>query len=148
MSDKVTIVNLAPWPVGFPRINTIGAVNIPAYGRMNVDREEIVSQCHNTNLQFTGLDGKGSHARFYIEDAEIRKEFEFDTETRKQNILTEEKLAKLFEYKRLGDFEKNLKEYVCTHPEKFMLVDYVKKHKINDYDKIKVVEKFVGVTIG
>lgn len=147
MADKVGIVNIAPWPVGFPRINTVGAINVPAYGRMNVDREEVVSQCYNKNAQFIGTDGQGSHALFYVEDADIRKEFEFDTETHKQSVLTEEKLAKLFEYKRMGDFEKNLKELVRIHAEKFVLVDYIKKHKINDYDKIKAVEKFTGIRV-
>lgn len=147
MADKVTIVNLTPWDQGFSRMNTVGSVNLPAYGRMNIDREEIISQCYNKNVQFIGADGFGSHARIYVEDAEIRKEFEFDTENRKQNVLTDEKIAKLFEYKRMGDFEKNLKDLVRIHAEKFMVVEYIKKHKINDYDKIKAVEKYTGIKI-
>ena len=147
MADKVQIVNLTPWDQGFSRINTNGAVNLPPYGRMNLEREEVVSQYYNKNIQFVGIDGDGSHARIYIEDADLRKELEFDAENRKQNVLTDEKLAKLFEYKRLGDFEKNLKEYVRIHAEKFVLVDYIKKHKINDYDKIKAVERYIGVSI-
>lgn len=148
MADRIAIVNLTPWNQGFTRINTVGTVLIPPYGRMNIDREEVISQCYNKNVQFTGTDNKGSHARIYIEDAEVRKEFEFDEEGRKQNVLTEEKLARLFEYKRMGDFEKNLKDYVGIHAEKFVLMDYIRKHKINDYDKIKAVEKFTGVPIG
>ena len=147
MSDKVTIINLTPWDQGFPRINVIGTVNLIAYGRMNIDREEIVSQCYNKNVQFTGTDGQGSHARIYIDDAVIRKEFDFEAEGRKQNVLTDEKLARLFEYKRMGDFEKNLKDLIHIHAEKFVLVDYVKKHKINDYDKIKAIERFTGIKI-
>lgn len=147
MAEKIAIVNLTPWEQGFGRKNTIGSITLPAYGRMNIEREEVVSQCYDKNVQFVGIDGQGSHARIYIEDADIRKEFEFEAENRKQNILTDEKLAKLFEYKRMGDFEKNLKEYVRIHAEKFVLIDYIKKHKINDYDKIKAVEKYTGVKI-
>jgi len=148
MSEKVSIVNLTPWSQGFTRINTVGSVSLPAYGRMNIEREEVSSQCYNRNIQFVGIDGQGSHARIYIEDADLRKEFEFDAETRKQNVLTDEKLAKLFEYKRMSDFEKNLKECVVIHAERFVLVDYIKKHKINDYEKIRAVERLVGITIG
>ena len=147
MADKVSIVNLTPWDQGFARMNTVGAVNLPPYGRMNIDREEIISQCYNRNVQFVGIDGQGSHARIYVEDVEIRKEFEFDTDTRKQNVLTNEKIAKLFEYKRMSDFEKNLKDLVRIHAEKFMIVEYIKKHKINDYDKIKSVEKYTDIKI-
>lgn len=148
MADKVSIVNITPWPQGFKRINTVGHISIPAYGRMNVETEEIVSQCYAKNNQFTGEDGHGSHARIYIEDPAIRKEFEFETETGKQKILTDEKLAKLFEYKRMADFEKNLRDLVATHHERFMLVEYIKKHKINDYEKIKAVERYTEVPIG
>ncbi|MDD4279370.1 MAG: hypothetical protein PHX74_06505 [Candidatus Sumerlaeales bacterium] len=147
MADKVTIINLTPWVQGFTRINQVGHVSIPAYGRMNLDREEVVSQCYDKNVQFVGIDAQGSHARIYVDDADLRKEFEFETDTRKQNVLTDEKITKLFEYKRMGDFEKNLKEYAQIHAEKFMLIDYIKKHKVNDYDKIKAVERYVGIPI-
>lgn len=145
MADKVSIVNLTPWPQGFRRINTVGHISIPAYGRMNLETEEVVSQCYAKNNQFTGEDGHGSHARIYVEDPAIRKEFEFETETVKQKVLTDDKLAKLFEYKRMGDFEKNMKDLVVIHAERFILVEYIKKHKINDYEKIKAVERFTGI---
>ena len=145
MADKVSIVNLTPWPQGFKRINTVGHISIPAYGRINIEAEEVVSQCYAKNNQFTGEDGHGSHARIYIEDPAIRKEFEFDTETAKQKVLTDDKLEKLFEYKRMGDFEKSMKDLVVIHAERFVLVEYIKKHKINDYEKIKAVERFTGV---
>lgn len=147
MADKVAVVNLTPWPQGFKRINTVGHISIPAYGRMNLETEEVVSQCYAKNNQFTGEDGHGSHARIYIEDPAIRKEFEFETETVKQKVLTDEKMAKLFEYKRMGDFEKNMKDLVKTLPEGHVLVEYIKKHKINDYDKIKMVQKYTGIPI-
>ena len=145
MADKVSIVNLTPWPQGFKRINTVGHISIPAYGRINIETEEVVSQCYAKNNQFTGEDERGSHARIYIEDPAIRKEFEFDTETTKQKVLTDDKLAKLFEYKRMGDFEKSMKDLVVIHAERFVLVEYIKKHKINDYEKIKAVERFTGI---
>ena len=145
MADKVSIVNLTPWPQGFKRINTVGHISIPAYGRINIETEEVVSQCYAKNNQFTGEDGHGSHARIYIEDPAIRKEFEFDTETAKQKVLTDDKLEKLFEYKRMGDFEKSMKDLVVIHAERFVLVEYIKKHKINDYEKIKAVERFTGI---
>ena len=45
MADKVSIVNLTPWTQGFKRINTVGHISIPAYGRLNIETEEVVSQC-------------------------------------------------------------------------------------------------------
>ena len=145
MADKVTVVNLTPWPQGFRRINNAGHIAIPAYGRLNIEAEEVISQCYAKNNQFVGIDDHGSHARLYVEDEKIRREFEFETETVKQKVLTDEKMAKLFEYKRMGDFEKNMKDLVVIHAERFILVEYIKKHKINDYEKIKAVERFTGI---
>ena len=45
----------------------------------------------------------------------------------------------------MGDFEKSMKDLVVIHAERFVLVEYIKKHKINDYEKIKAVERFTGV---
>ena len=147
MAEKVAVVNLTPWPQGFRRINNAGHIAIPAYGRLNIEAEEVISQCYAKNNQFVGIDERGSHARLYIEDENIRREFEFETETVKQKVLTDEKMAKLFEYKRMGDFEKNMKDMVKTLPEGHVLVEYIKKHKINDYDKIKAVQKYTGIPI-
>lgn len=147
LPSKVTIINLTPWPQGFSRINTNGSVNLPAYGRMNIEREEIASQCYDRNVQFVGIDGYGSHARIYIDDEELRKQFEFEGDGKKQNILSDEKLERLFTYKRMSDFERALGELVKIHAEKFVLLDYIKRNKINDYEKIRAVEKLVGIPV-
>lgn len=151
MADNLIIIrNLAPWEVGFRRILTHGDVVIPPKGKLSISKEEILNQSYgNNNLINGSYDDKGSHATIYIEDKETRVALHFESEDGKETqlILDEPWFDKLFELKQFGTFEKRLKSNILTHAEKFRIIDYIKSHKINDYDKIKAVEEYCGVKI-
>ena len=149
-SKKVTLKNLTNWDLTFKRINTLGDVIIPAKGKITMFSEEIMAQIYNNNRLFTGDDGKGSHARVFIEDEEIRRDAEFENKESKkeQQILTDEKLKEIFSLKTLVSFKKNIEEKVKSQAEKAKAVEYAKNHKINDHDKLEFLQKYTGFKLG
>ena len=149
-SKKVTLKNLTNWDLTFKRINTLGDVIIPARGKITMLSEEIMAQIYNNNRLFTGDDGKGSHARIFIEDEEIRTDAEFENKESKkeQQILTDEKLKEIFSLKTLVSFKKNIEEKVKSQAEKAKAVEYAKNHKINDHDKLEFLQKYTGFKLG
>ena len=145
--QRILCRNLAPWDVSFQRKNTLGDVVIPPNAKVFLEREEIMAQAYMNNRLFVGTDGVGGHAQIYIENEELRKELGFDTDEGKQALLDDEKLKKLFEYKTQSAFERAVRESVIVHYEKFRLIEYIKKAKVNDYQKIRFCEDYVGVRI-
>lgn len=145
-NKKVSLKNLANWDLTFKRINTLGDVIIPARGKITMLAEEVMSQIYNNNCLFTGDDGKGAHARIFIEDEEIRLEAEFESkeDKREQEILTDQVLEKIFSLKKLASFKKNVEEKVATQAEKAKVIEYAKAHEINDHDKIEFIEEYTG----
>ena len=91
-TQRILCKNLAPWEVSFQRKTTLGDVVMPPNAKAFFDKEEIVSQVYGSNRLFVGTDGTGSHAQIYIENDDLRKELNFDTEEKKQAVLDEEKL--------------------------------------------------------
>ena len=146
LNKKVTLKNLTNWDLTFKRINTLGDVIIPANGKITMLSEEVMSQIYNNNRLFVGNDGKGSHARIFIDDEQIRTEAEFENKEAKkeQAILTDEKLNEIFSLKTLTSFKKNIAEKVKSQAEKSKVIEYAKTHKINDHDKIEFLEKYTG----
>lgn len=146
LEQKVTVKSIAPWTTGFKRIESNGDVTIPPEGTVRLQRSEIISQIQNGNRLFCGVDDRGSHATLYIEDAETRSEVEFDSdeEKRTQMVLTPDLVQKLFSYKTMKTFDDKLKEYVKTRAEKCAILEIIKKEKINDFEKIRAVEKYTG----
>ena len=69
LDEKVVVRSLAPWNTGAARKTTIGDITIPAKGTVYLTREEIIAQAQNGNKLVNGIDGYGSHATWYIEDA-------------------------------------------------------------------------------
>lgn len=150
-NNLIIIRNLAPWEVAFRRILTQGDVVIPPFGKLSIDKEEVVNQSYaNNSLINGGFDDRGSHATIYIDDKDTRVALHFESEDGKepQLILDDEWFAKVFELKQIGTFKKRLTEHVLTHAEKFRIIEYIKKTKINDYDKIRAVEEYVGAKVG
>ncbi len=145
-NKKVTLKNLTGWVLTFKRINSLGDVIIPPNGKITMLAEEISAQIYNNNRLFTGDDGKGSHARIFIEDEEIRLEAEFENKEDKksQEILTDEKLKGIFSLKTLVSFKKNIEEKIKSQAEKAKVIEYAKTNKINDHDKIEFLEKYTG----
>lgn len=149
LEQKVTVRSIAPWTTGFQRVETIGDVTIPANGSVRLSRSEIIAQVQNGNVLFTGVDSRGSHATLYIEDEPTRIEVDFDIKEEKitQKVITVDAVKKLFEYKTMKTFEKKLKELVLTRAEKHAIANIVRKEKINDHEKVRVVENYIGVSI-
>lgn len=146
LDKKVEVRNLCAWDLYFDRIETNGTVRIPARGAVRLTRAEIQAQVYDNNSMFIGIDGQGSHARIYINDKDTRVFLGFEDENSKdkQNILDEETVKKLFEYKTQSAFEKNVKEKVRTLAEKNFLIEEAKRQKLNDYNKIRFIEEYTG----
>lgn len=146
LEKKVTVRSIAPWTTGFQRIESNGDVTIPPEGTTRIARSEIISQVQNGNRLFCGTDNRGSHATLYIDDDATRVEVEFDSpeEKRTQVIITPELVQKLFNYKTMKTFEEKLKEYVVTRAEKCAILQIIKKEKLNDFEKIRMIENYTG----
>ena len=143
---KVSLKNLTNWNLTFKRINSLGDIIIPPNGKVTMPCEEVMSQIYNNNRLFVGENGKGSHARIFIEDEEIRLKAEFESKDNKksQEILTDEKLKEIFTLKTLVSFKKNIQEKVKSQAEKSKVIEYAKTVKLNDHDKIEFLEKYTG----
>lgn len=150
LDAKVTVRSIAGWDTGFARKDGSGGdVGLSPYGSARLTRNEIIIQVQNNNVLFSGIDGKGSHATYYIEDEATRKEVDFDSEdgTRLQVFLTDEKITELFNnIKNLQEFEAKLKDTVVTRAEKHYVIQAISKLGINDYAKIRATEKYTGFT--
>ena len=144
LDAKVIVKSLAPWVTGAKRILSVGDIAIQPKGTVTITREELIAQAQSGNKLLTGIDGKGSHATWYVEDEYVRKELEFDEGSKKQNVLTAEIIKKMFELKTLSAFEKNLKENVQTRAEKVFLMETIKELKLNDYEKITACTQYTG----
>ena len=143
---KVTLTNLTNWILTFRRINSLGDVIIPPKGKINMFADEVMAQIYNNNRLFVGDDGKGSHARIFVEDEKIRLEAEFESKENKnkQDVLTDDKLQSLFAINTLQYFKKQVQEKIKSQAEKARIVEYAKTHKINDHDKIEFLVKYTG----
>lgn len=142
---KVAVRNIADWDANFARVvDGIGDVRIVPNGTVMLSRNEIIAQVQTGNTLLAGIDGMGSHANLYIEDAATRKELGFETDTKKQNILTDEKVKKLFGIANQRQFEEEFKKEIVTRAEAKALLNAVKRLNINDYNKIRFAEKTTG----
>lgn len=142
MDEKVTVLNIASWNVGFPNLTAHGDTTIAPNGKVRMRRDEIDAQVSNGNKLFTGIDSKGSHATLFIDDEPTRKYLEFDTDDEKQTVLTDEKIKAWFELKTLKAFEKNVKENVVTMAEKSYLKSAIKRMKFDSYEKISFCDEY------
>lgn len=144
MDEKVTVINIAPWNVGFPNLTSHGDTSISPNAKTRMRREEIIEQVNSGNKLIGGLDEYGSHATIIIDDPETRKYLEFDSEDgkRKQNVITAEKVQKWFELKTQSVFEKNIRKNVITRAEKMYLLNAVKKLRLDSYEKIAFCQEY------
>ena len=149
MDQKITVRSIAGWPTGFKRIETTGDVTIPKQGSVRLTRSEVIAQVQSGNKLFTGTDDRGSHATLYIDDEPTRLEVEFDSkeEKRVQQVLNDEVVQKLFSYKTLKTFEERMKEAIVTRAEKYAIIQMISKLKLNDHEKIRIVEQYTGFKI-
>lgn len=142
LDEKVNVFNIATHQVGYSQVGGGTGTRFGANGTVRVRREEIVQQVQNGNRLYVGTDGRGSHATLVIEDKATRELLGFEgDDIKEQNVLTEEKVKKIFALKTFTAFEKNIVDAVVTRNEKLYLKQLIKKLKFNEYDKIIFCEK-------
>lgn len=147
LDKKVTVRSIAPWNTGASRKTTAGDISIPPLGSVLLTREEIIAQGQNGNTLLTGIDGVGSHATWYVEDEYTRQELSFDTDSKKQEILTTDNIKKMYDLKTKKAFEDNIRKSVCTRAEKYFLLHTIKTLGLNDYTKNAFCEEHCGKRI-
>lgn len=146
LEQKVTVRSIAGWTTGFARrADGIGDITIAPNGSIRLSRNEIITQVQNGNKLLSGLDGLGSHATLIIDDVPTRVECGFESEDgkTKQLVFSEEAVTEVFK-KSQTQFEKAFKELIRTRAEKYAVIDFLRKGKINDYQKIRFAENYTG----
>lgn len=145
LDKKITIRSIAPWMTGSTRKTTSGDFSIPPLGTALLTREEAIAQGQNGNKLLTGIDGVGSHATWYIDDAYVRGELSFDIDNKKQEMLTPETIKKIFDLKTPKAFEGNIEKAVVTRAEKAFLMHTITSLGLNDYQKIAFCIEYTGM---
>lgn len=149
LDAKVTVRSISTWPIGFPRRSdgngTTSGVSFQPLGIARLSRNEIIAQVQSGNVLFTGTDGQGNHASLIIEDAPTRVEigFESDDGTEKQFVLTAERIKEIFDIRNQQEFERRIQECIVTRDEKEYVIHLIRELNLNDYSKIRYIEKFV-----
>lgn len=149
LEQKVNVRSIAGWDTGFARkYDGTGDIMIAPGGSTRMSRNEIISQVQVGNRLFTGIDGYGSHATLYIEDAATRKEVGFDSEDglRKQNVFNDKDVKEMFKLNQ-NSFEAKLHDYIRTRAEKYAVIEAIKRLGINDYSKIRFTEDYTGYRV-
>ena len=149
MDEKISVKNLCEWTVSFKRLDGVGDVLMNANTSVRLPRGEVYSQVQSGNNLFSGTDGVGSHARIYIDDKDTRVDLDFeDADGKKtQLIVDDNKIKELFAIKTKTAFEKAVKGTIITNAEKARLANSVKKFKLNEYDKVKFIQDYTGMSV-
>lgn len=144
LDKKVTVRSIAPWTTGSSRKTSAGDITIPPMGSVLLSREEVIAQGQNGNTLLTGIDGVGSHATWYVEDAYTRNELSFEIDETPQEFLTQDTIKKIYNLKTKKAFEENIRKNVVTRAEKFYLLHTIKNLKFNEYEKNAFCEDYCG----
>lgn len=146
MDKRSKVVNLCPWAISFTLPNSNGEILLEANKTTTVNNEELVTLADNQNVLFCGTGG-GDHARIYVDNAEYRLYVGFDdTESKKEQfVLTNEECAKILELKTDSAFQKHVKEKIVLNHEKEIFMNYCRKSKLNDYNRIQFLEGYTGI---
>ena len=145
LSRKVNVRNVTDLDTYFRCIERPFDAKVAKKSKVLFPIGEVMSQIYAKNPDFVGIDGKGGHATFYIEDKEVRVEAGFDSEDGKntQEIIDEKAIIKLFEIEKNESFLKALKSNVRTVGEKQTLREILLNGKVNEHDKISIAEKYL-----
>ena len=140
------IKNTCPWVVSFTLPISNASVLIGANKKTSVNNEELVALCENSNTMFVGT-GNGNHARISVENEELLQYLGWISEDGKIRpfILTDEECQKILDYKTIVTFKKHLEEDIVANHEKAKIIEYARKAKLNDYEKIVEIEKHCGI---
>ena len=146
LEKRSSIKNLCPWTISFTLPISGANILLGADKKTSVNNQELVTLCENSNPMFAGI-GNGNHARVYIENEELRKYVGFDSEDGKQKqfILTDEECQRILDYKTFSTFKKHLEESIVANHEKARIIEFARKIKLNDYEKITEIESFTNI---
>ena len=140
------VKNMCSWPVSFTLPNSNASILLAANEKKQINNGELMSLADNQNVMFAGT-GEGNHARVYIENEAIRKYAGYDSEDgkKKQFILTDDECQKILDYKTISTFKKHLETDIVANHEKARIIQYARKVKLNDFDKIVLLEEHTGI---
>jgi len=145
MDSYSSLQNLADNDIYFSLVQG-GDQTIKANGYLDLLNRDIVSLRNNSNVFFVGTDSKGSHARIYIQNPDLRIYVGFDSEDGKvkQQVLTDEVCQEIFDIKSQKQFEKMVQEKIVSYHEKVRIMNYAKKVKLDSFEKITFLETHSG----
>ena len=141
MEEKIALKNLADWMVGFPKIESMGEININPRGSIRVTRAEVISQFENGNKLLRG-EGNGDHATIFIDDKATRDYLDITTE-----LIDKAKVKKIFDIKGLDDFKNEIHRTFKSKAEKILLIKFIRECGFNDFNKIRECEVYCGMTV-
>ncbi len=146
MDKRSFVRNLCPWPVSFILPISGGNIFIEGNNKTSINNAELVALIENNNVMFAGT-GNGNHAKIYVENEDLRKYVGYDSEDGKikQFILNDDECQRIIDYKTLSTMEKHLRNKVIYNHEKSKMMNYARKVKLNDYEKITILEDHCGV---
>lgn len=146
LQKRSYIKNLCPWSVSFTLPITNASVLLGADKKTSINNEELVALLENGNVMFVGT-GSGNHARICVENDEVLKYVGWISEDEKNRpfILTDEECQKILDYKTFSTFKKHLEEDVISNHEKAKIIEYARKNKLNDYERIVALENHCGI---
>ncbi len=146
LDKRSSVKNLCPWTISFTLPISNGNILLEANKKTSINNEELVSLCENSNVMFAGT-GSGNHARVYIENEELRQYVGYDDPDGKvkQFVLDDDECQKIMEYKTFATFKKHVEEKVIANHEKAKIIQYARKAKLNDFDKIDFLEVHCGM---
>jgi len=123
-----------------------GDRKIAANGYLDMLNRDIVSLCNNSNIFFVGTDGRGSNARIYIQNPDLRVYVGFDSQDGKytQQVLSDELCQEILDSKTQKQFEKTVNDKIISYHEKIHIMNYARKVKLNDFDRISFLEEYCG----
>lgn len=146
MDKRSKVINLCNWTVSFTLPNSHAEVILGSKKTTTLNNSELVSLCENQDVMFFGTD-RGDHARIYIDNDELRQHVGFDDAESKrvQFVLTDDECKKIFEIKTDSVFEKHVAEKVVMYHEKDILMNYARKTKYNNYNRIRFLEEYTDI---
>lgn len=147
LDEKVMLRNIADWPAAFTRKDNNVDVSIAPHSTFALPRNEILAQCNSNNKLILGTDNLGSHATLIIEDDPTRIELGFISEdgSVEQLYYSDELLEKLFKISNQTEFEQEFKRCFIDRAEYFAVMDGIRRLGLNDYRKIRFIEKYTGL---
>ena len=140
LEEKITLKNIANWPIAFAREETAGDIVISANGFARLTRNEVILQVNKGNRLFTGAKLDGNHPTIFIDDEPTRIELGYD----QQIVLTEQLVEKLMDISDFDTFVSQVNNNIVTRGEKYSFAKAVEEKGFNDYKKMMYLESYTG----